>query len=196
MHPPDDDNLTPATASSVEEGARALEEGMAEAEPRRTAEIRAATREAGPAKLRPAWTSVAAPAGCSSSSCASRASSTWTGFGAIMPYLPLFLKEEAHSSMLLIGVIAVDVLRRAPCSSRRPWAGLSDTVGRKPIMVFGVALVRRRHGAVHDDQQPLVVRRFSASSKAWAPPPRGRPATPSSPTSLPRTRGAARPSAG
>lgn len=30
----------------------------------------------------------------------------WTGFGAILPYLPIFLREQAHSSMLMIGVVA------------------------------------------------------------------------------------------
>ena len=63
----------------------------------------------------------------------------WTGFGAIMPYLPIFLKDEAHSSMLMIGVIASTFyLGTLLFSSPLGW--LSDTVGRKPVMVSGVAL--------------------------------------------------------
>ncbi len=64
---------------------------------------------------------------------------TWTGFGAIMPYLPIFLREQAHSSMWLIGVIAsMFYLGTLLCSSPLGW--LSDTIGRKPVMVAGAAL--------------------------------------------------------
>jgi DHA1 family multidrug resistance protein-like MFS transporter len=64
---------------------------------------------------------------------------SWIGFGAILPYLPLFLKEQAHSSMLMIGVVAsMFYLGTLLFSSPLGW--LSDTVGRKPVMVFGAAL--------------------------------------------------------
>lgn len=63
----------------------------------------------------------------------------WTGFGAILPYLPIFLKNEAHSSMLMIGVVAstyyVGTLLFAS-----PLGWLSDAMGRKPVIVLGVAL--------------------------------------------------------
>ena len=64
---------------------------------------------------------------------------TWTGFGAIMPYLPIFLREQAHSSLWLIGVIAsMFYLGTLLFSSPLGW--LSDTIGRKPVMVSGAAL--------------------------------------------------------
>ena len=64
---------------------------------------------------------------------------TWIGFGAIIPYLPIFLKEQAHSSMLMWGVIAsMFYLGTLLFSSPLGW--LSDTVGRKPVMVAGAAL--------------------------------------------------------
>lgn len=63
----------------------------------------------------------------------------WSGFGAILPYLPIFLREEAHSSMWLIGVIAaayyVGTFAFSALLGRA-----SDTVGRKPIIVTGVWL--------------------------------------------------------
>ncbi len=139
MHPPDDDNLTPATASSVEEGARALEEGMAEGtapdggDP--VGDAGGGAGEAAPRldiSRRTSWLQLIIV--CIASF------ATWTGFGAIMPYLPLFLKEEEHSSMLLIGVIAsMFYVGTLLFSSPLGWA--SDTFGRKPIMVFGVTLV-------------------------------------------------------
>ena len=56
-----------------------------------------------------------------------------------MPYLPIFLREQAHSSMWLIGVIAAAFyLGTLLFSSPLGW--LSDTIGRKPVMVFGAAL--------------------------------------------------------
>jgi DHA1 family multidrug resistance protein-like MFS transporter len=64
---------------------------------------------------------------------------TWTGFGAIMPYLPIFLREQAHSSMWLIGVVAsMFYLGTLLFSSPLGW--LSDNIGRKPVMVCGAAL--------------------------------------------------------
>jgi MFS family permease len=63
----------------------------------------------------------------------------WTGFGAILPYLPIFLKEEAHSSLLMIGVIASTFYLGTLVFSS-PFGWLSDTFGRKPVMLFGVIL--------------------------------------------------------
>lgn len=63
----------------------------------------------------------------------------WTGFGAIMPYLPVFLQEQAHSSMFMIGLIAAMYYLGTLLFSS-PFGWLSDTIGRKPVMVGGVAL--------------------------------------------------------
>lgn len=63
----------------------------------------------------------------------------WSGFGAILPYLPVFLREQAHASMWLIGVVAaayyVGTFLFSAFLGR-----LSDIVGRKPMIVAGVAL--------------------------------------------------------
>jgi DHA1 family multidrug resistance protein-like MFS transporter len=63
----------------------------------------------------------------------------WTAFGAILPYLPLFLKDQAHSSLLMIGVIAAMYYVGTLLFSS-PLGWLSDSIGRKPVMVGGVAL--------------------------------------------------------
>ena len=63
----------------------------------------------------------------------------WTAFGAILPYLPLFLKEQAHSSMAMIGVIAAMYYVGTLLFSS-PLGWLSDTIGRKPVIVGGAAL--------------------------------------------------------
>ena len=63
----------------------------------------------------------------------------WTGFGAIMPYLPIFLREQAHSSMFMIGVIAAAFYLGTLLFSS-PFGWLSDTIGRKPVMLGGVVL--------------------------------------------------------
>ncbi len=64
---------------------------------------------------------------------------TWSGFGAILPYLPIFLREQAHSSLWLLGVIAssyyVGTLAFSALFGRA-----SDIVGRKPLMVGGLVL--------------------------------------------------------
>ena len=63
----------------------------------------------------------------------------WSGFGAILPYLPVFLREQAHASMWLVGLVAaayyVGVFSFSAVLGR-----LSDSVGRKPMIVAGVAL--------------------------------------------------------
>jgi len=63
----------------------------------------------------------------------------WTGFGAIMPYLPIFLKEQAHSSMLMIGIIAAAFYLGTLLFSS-PFGWLSDTIGRKPVIIGGTVL--------------------------------------------------------
>jgi MFS family permease len=63
----------------------------------------------------------------------------WMGFGGILPYLPLFLKGEADSSMLMIGVIA-SMYYVGTLLFASPLGWLSDAIGRKPVIVMGVAL--------------------------------------------------------
>jgi MFS family permease len=63
----------------------------------------------------------------------------WLGSGAIFPYLPLFLKEQAHASVGLIGLIAgayfVGVFAFSAYFGR-----LSDPIGRKPMIIAGTLL--------------------------------------------------------
>jgi DHA1 family multidrug resistance protein-like MFS transporter len=63
----------------------------------------------------------------------------WSGFGAILPYLPVFLQEQAHASVWLIGVVAaayyVGSFAFAAILGR-----LSDRIGRKPVIIAGVLL--------------------------------------------------------
>jgi len=63
----------------------------------------------------------------------------WAGFGAVLPYLPLFLQEQAHASVALIGVVAGAYYVGSFLFSS-PMGMLSDRVGRKPLLVSGVAL--------------------------------------------------------
>ena len=63
----------------------------------------------------------------------------WLGAGAIFPYLPVFLKEQAHASLGLIGLIAAAYFVGVFAFSS--WFGhLSDRVGRKPMIIFGTVL--------------------------------------------------------
>jgi len=61
------------------------------------------------------------------------------GFGAILPYLPVFLREETRASMLLIGVVAAGYSLGTFLFSP-PLGRLSDTVGRKPVIISGVLI--------------------------------------------------------
>lgn len=63
----------------------------------------------------------------------------WMGFGAILPYLPIFLREEAHASMWLIGVVAAGY-SVGTFLLASPFGRLSDVIGRKPVIIFGVVL--------------------------------------------------------
>ncbi len=62
----------------------------------------------------------------------------WAGFGAILPYLPVFLQEEAHASVAMIGVVAAGYYVGTFLFSA-PLGRLSDRIGRKPVIVAGVA---------------------------------------------------------
>jgi MFS family permease len=64
----------------------------------------------------------------------------WTGFSAILPYLPLFLREQGHSSMMLIGFVAAGFFIGTLLFSS-PLGWLSDLIGRKPVMLAGMALL-------------------------------------------------------
>lgn len=63
----------------------------------------------------------------------------WSGFGAILPYLPVFLREQAHASMWLVGLVAA-AYYVGTFSFSAVLGRLSDSVGRKPMIVAGVAL--------------------------------------------------------
>jgi len=63
----------------------------------------------------------------------------WSGFGAILPYLPVFLQEQAHASVWLIGVVAAAYYVGTFVFSA-PLGRLSDSIGRKPMIVAGVGL--------------------------------------------------------
>ena len=80
----------------------------------------------------------------------------WAGFGAIIPYLPIFLKQQAHSSMTLWAVIAsmfyvghAPLLFATGLAQRhdRAQAG-HDRWGRR---------VHRRPPAVHDHDRSVLV---------------------------------------
>jgi len=62
----------------------------------------------------------------------------WAGFGAILPYLPVFLQEQAHASVWLIGVIAAAFYVGSFAFSA-VFGRLSDSIGRKPVIVAGLA---------------------------------------------------------
>ncbi len=63
----------------------------------------------------------------------------WSGFGAILPYLPVFLQEQAEAPVWLIGVVAAAYYVGSFLFSA-PLGRLSDSVGRKPVIVAGVGL--------------------------------------------------------
>ncbi|MFH0917310.1 MAG: MFS transporter [bacterium] len=63
----------------------------------------------------------------------------WSGFGAILPYLPVFLQEQAHASVWLIGIVAASYYVGTFVFSA-PLGRLSDSIGRKPVIVAGVGL--------------------------------------------------------
>ncbi|MHB8867705.1 MAG: MFS transporter [Thermoleophilia bacterium] len=63
----------------------------------------------------------------------------WAGFGAILPYLPVFLQEEADASIRYIGVVAAAYYLGTFVFSGL-LGGLSDRIGRKPVIVTGVWL--------------------------------------------------------
>ncbi len=64
---------------------------------------------------------------------------TWAGFGAILPYLPVFLRDQAHASLSLIGLVAAGFAVGTFLFSS-PLGRLSDAIGRKPVIVSGVWL--------------------------------------------------------
>lgn len=64
----------------------------------------------------------------------------WMGFSAILPYLPIFLQEEGHGSVVMIGFITAAFYVGALLFST-PFGWLSDLVGRKPMMISGMALM-------------------------------------------------------
>ncbi len=63
----------------------------------------------------------------------------WSGFGAILHYLTVFLNEEAHASYALISYITAAYFVSTFFFSS-VLGRLCDTIGRKPMMVIGTSL--------------------------------------------------------
>jgi MFS family permease len=63
----------------------------------------------------------------------------WSGFGAILPYLPVFLQEQAHASVWLIGLVAA-AYYIGSFAFAAIFGRLSDRIGRKPVIIAGVLL--------------------------------------------------------
>lgn len=63
----------------------------------------------------------------------------WLGSGAILPYLPIFLKEQAHASLTLIALIASAYFVGVFAFSSY-FGHLSDRVGRRPMIIAGTVL--------------------------------------------------------
>jgi MFS family permease len=61
------------------------------------------------------------------------------GFGAILPYLPVYLNEEGGARVATIGVIAAAAFLGMALFSG-PFGRLSDVWGRKPLIVGGFGL--------------------------------------------------------
>ena len=63
----------------------------------------------------------------------------WLGSGAILPYLPVFLREQAHASLSLIALIAASYFVGVFVFSS--WFGhVSDRIGRRPMIIAGTVL--------------------------------------------------------
>jgi MFS family permease len=60
----------------------------------------------------------------------------WAGFGAILPFLPVFLNEQAGAPVWMIGVIASSYYVGTFLFST-PLGRLSDVIGRKPVILTG-----------------------------------------------------------
>ena len=106
----------------------------------------------------------------------------WAGFGAIIPYLPIFLEEQAHTSMTLWAVIAA-MFYVGTLLFSSPLGWLSDTIGRKPVMIGGAVVYTVRAAAVHDHDRPVLVHPLPAAGGHRRPPRSGPPRRRSSPTS-------------
>jgi MFS family permease len=63
----------------------------------------------------------------------------WSGFGAIVPYLPVFLQEQGHASIRLVGAVTA-AYYVGTFSFAALFGRLSDSIGRKPVIVAGVVL--------------------------------------------------------
>ncbi len=61
------------------------------------------------------------------------------GFGAVIPLLPLYLTEHLHASVKLVGAI-VATFALVETVFKTAWGGLTDRLGRKPVMIGGLVL--------------------------------------------------------
>ena len=110
----------------------------------------------------------------------------WSGFGAILPYLPVFLNEQAHAPMWMIGLIAsMYYAGTFTCSS--PLGRLSDRIGRKPVMVSGMFIYALSTFLFVTTTERLVVPAVQAARGRGRRLGRAGRAAPSSPTSATRS---------
>jgi DHA1 family multidrug resistance protein-like MFS transporter len=63
----------------------------------------------------------------------------WLGAGAIYPYLPVFLREQAHASLSQIALVATAYFVGVFVFSSY-FGHLSDRVGRRPMIIAGTVL--------------------------------------------------------
>lgn len=85
----------------------------------------------------------------------------WLGSGAILPYLPVFLREQAHASLSLIALVAAAYFIGV-FSFSTYFGRLSDRVGRRPMIIAGTVLYAVATGLFLTTTQPgwFVVFRF------------------------------------
>lgn len=61
------------------------------------------------------------------------------GFGVVIPLLPLYLTEHLHASVKLVGAI-VAAFALVETVAKTAWGGVTDRLGRKPVMIGGLVL--------------------------------------------------------
>ena len=115
----------------------------------------------------------------------------WVGFGAMLPYLPLFLSEQAHASMTLWAVIA-SMFYVGTLLFSSPLGWLSDTDRTQAGDDRRRDLCTRSRCCSSRRRPTPTGSSSSGFSKASGRRPSGRPPRRSSPTS-PTSRTAARP---
>jgi MFS family permease len=85
----------------------------------------------------------------------------WLGSGAVYPYLPVFLREDAGASLRDLGLIA-GAFFAAVLVFSLPAGRLSDRIGRKPMIVAGTALYAVSTALFLTTREPLLFVLFRA----------------------------------